>query len=584
MMGLEILNVDTLLAVAVQTSLRGAVTYGDLRSKSLTIAPIQSIVTDVTNRVDTIAEQDISEATTQLTIRAHSQQIDQDAWQERNDKEKGLAYQREKLALEIKISDLSTELFSVNALYFVHQLTHSGAQGELQRAQTKVAVLEKQISSIQSENTHHHGHGHGQVNEHQHQHNQHSSHPKLHHLESELQIARQQVSRLHDNERREYQVYYQHDRNKNRIESELSISRARISELLSEQRNMDTREVERSRRRSTRESHPDSLIREALSAMNANQLDGDIQRSSSSINNTCRQIKVLANLRCYPVFLNQLSLEVDTLSLPQNERTALKQIIAKMNEHQRDVLCREQSETALFELNAQLQSKRKNHADKQSEVGLLSARNEELKRLNSELNSKLPTLHSSHAYLLEQRNFYTKSSLAAVGITGAGTVTAYFLIQAGIISLVPAANIIIAAVIGTVLMGLIITTCVDAVRTSIKHSEINACSQTIANNTTIISKNIQTMNQSLGADLPVLVSDIKELEQKVGIQTTATEQARQKEQLSLSEAHAIKVPAPNFGNSNSSSFFASSALPCVEGSLLPPPYSALPQSESVSPP
>ena len=78
-MGLKDLNVSTLLNEQIGIYLRDRVTYADLRTKCLTIAPIQPIVDPLVQRINDTAEQDKEQKKRSLTQDAHLSQVRQDA-------------------------------------------------------------------------------------------------------------------------------------------------------------------------------------------------------------------------------------------------------------------------------------------------------------------------------------------------------------------------------------------------------------------------------------------------------------------------------------------------------------------------
>jgi len=555
-MRLDTQNVEAMLNEQVLVYLRHTLTYEILRSNCLTTTPIQFIVNSSSTILDNLAAADKTQTTTQLTQQAHSHQVNQDVSQEIEDTLNASTYKSEKQERETRVSSLNTELFAINTVYLVHQLLHSGADRELQRARSNIQNLENRIRDMQSSHEQHrHGHGH----EHKHQHN-HSAHPGLQSLEQELGRERQHVSRLHTDERREFTIFFQHQTNKHKIENEISNSQSHIKALSKQQDSITAREAERNLRRSALRNHPNESPRQALSMAHANQLDMDIQAAHRSINTICSQMKNTVRDTCYQVFLNQLDRQIESLGLAQNEKTALRQILAKMNEYQRDAHFKQQQESELSRLNTALQVNMQNHAHKQSEYGRLNVRNALLINANELLNSQLLSLHSSHEALIEMRNFYTIVSLAATGTAGVGSLTAYFLIQAGIIAFVPIINIVLAAIVGVVLMGLIITASVAAIQASFKQSEIDTCEQTFINNENEKSRNIQTMSQSQFTDLPNLVSNMILLEQQITAQTIITENARHKANSSRTEANEIRINTADFGNNNST-FFTPSAPP-----------------------
>jgi len=546
-------RIDQMLNNEAQAYLNTSLNYDILRSDCLAAEPVQPVIVPVITLLDTYAVEEKAQANISLTQQAHDRQIEQDASQEYSDTREVSTYKTEKENLQAKISSLRWEQVTVDALYLAYQISHSSAHCALQQAQSRLCDLESRIHN----NYHYHGHPHEHESQHYHSF---STDP---YLEIQLTQARYEVSRLQDKEREESCIFIGHQTRKSRIESEVYRCETRIDSIIVRENDLKKQKTERNQRHSVRTNHPNELRENALSSRNINQLKTDIQTQFNSINDTCQKMKNLAEERCYTVFLNQLELQLDTLlCLYSNEKTALKKIITTMNEYQLEVDFRLQQETELLRLEAALKFNWQTYTNKTAEYEALNNNNNNIINSNELLKSGLRPLETQYEKLLKLRNDYSIGTLAAIGLTGASTITAYFLIQAGLMS--PVLGLIGTAVLGAAIIGLVITSSTFAIMAAFKNNEIHTCQQTILNNETISIQNDQTMAAYQEIELPNLSKHIYNLQEQVAEQATITDAARQKETLTFEKAEGIRVIGPGAGNNNSAFFQAASAPPMNE--------------------
>jgi hypothetical protein len=235
----------------------------------------------------------------------------------------------------------------------------------------------------------------------------------------------------------------------------------------------------------------------------------------------------------------------------------LKQIVITMNEYQRSAALKTQEETKLLKLEAALQSNWDIHTHRTAVNSALDLRNRAIINSNELLNAGLLTLETRHEKLLKQRNDYGIWSLAAIGITGASSITAYFLMKAGVMS--PLFGLMGAAVCGAAIIGLIITSVTFTIMAALKNDEIHTQKHRILNNETESAQNAQSMTTFQETELPNLTKLIFNLQEQVPLQIAITDAARQAETLLLEKAKNIQVNRPGAGHFNHSFFTAASA-------------------------
>ena len=525
-------NITTMLQ-GVTTTYVHTVDYNKLRSDCLSVKHIDAVAGAVTSRLEEIAANEIKDNINELTHSAHQLQKAQDASEENNDCGLKLEYKNKKKEHETAISGLGLTLLGVESLYLLHQLAHSGADRELKKAESRVRALQHEINTESQRNT------------------PEASHAKLAGLRHQLATENALVSRLHANERHEWAVFYQHQSDRDEINTKIRNHESAI-------RTLSQQEIELAKRENMRNQRhiAEPLSRQALSMTNADLLDRNIARTRNGTNATCRGMQKTARNNCHETFLNQLHLELNTLpELTSNQKGALIRIIEKMQEHLRDLRLKQQQEDKLSQLESDLLLNRTDLANKLQGSAQLETRNMELVNENERLGATLGTLQSELKSLQEQRNFYAKASLGTAVTAGVGSVSAYFLIQAGIIALVPAVNIVVAVVVGVALLALMTTAIVAAVRTSYKQSEVAGCQQEIANNTAALDQNRQQLNKNQNTEIPQLRANITRIEHDISIQTPLTNAARSKAASSLEEAQKIQsTPDYAIGDSPHSLF------------------------------
>lgn len=539
-MPLNIQDVETLLNQQIETYLREKVTYEGLRSKCLACAPILPVIYALSTMLGRMAGDDIALKTQELTQEAHDRQMISDAAEEVSDKATKSKCEGETKELTTKITSLEYQLLAVNAIYLIQQIAYSGARAELEQARCTVRDLENRQYPTQNQKHDRHQHGHPSPQE---------PHSHSRPLDTDLHRARQRVYELEAKERTEYVTYIKHQDDKSTIEREISNCKLDIKVLSRRKDELDRKAVARNRRRLVRASCLNELDSNALSHSNAEQLNKMVKETSASINETCSQMKRLMKERCYDVFLKQLQSQIDTLELNKNEKIALNEIVTKMQEHQADVGFKQQQEAELARLRSSLQAEEERLTHKKAQLLNLTQRNNELENANDTLGANVLTFKTSHEKLLEQRNRYAIFSLAALGVTAISSITAYFLIQAGVLALVPGVNLILTAVAGVVTVGLAVTCAVAAIGAYCKQSEIDACEQTISSNAGEMERNTLTMNQSKKTDIPGLTLAIEDLKRDIAEQVVATENAGRKAASSIQQAEAIQVGGPSRANS-----------------------------------
>lgn len=569
-MPLNIQDVETLLNKQIQAYLRERVTYEGLRKKCLTVAPVRPVIDALSALLGGMAVEDIALKTQELTQEAHYRQMISDAAEEESDKATKSKCEGETKELTTKITSLEFQLLAVNAIYLIQKVAHSGARAELEQARSTVRDLENRQYPTQNQKHDRHQHGHPSPQE---------PHSHSRPLDTDLHRARQRVYELEAKERTEYVTYIKHQTDKSTIEREISNCRSDIKVLSRRKDELDRKEVARNRRRLVRASCLNELDSNALSHSNAEQLNKMVKETSASIIETCSQMKRLMKERCYDVFLKQLQSQIDTLELNKNEKIALNEIVMKMQEHQADVCFKQQQEAELADLRSSLQVLEQRLTDKKAQLLDLTQRNKDLVNANELLGGNLLTFKTSHEKLLEQRNRYATFSLAAVGVTAISSITAYFLIQAGVLALVPGVNLILTAVAGVAIAGLGVTCAVAAIGAYCKQSEIDACEQTISNNAGEMERNTLTMNQSQKTDIPGLTEAIENLKRNIAEKVVATEHAGKKAASSIKQAEAIQVGG--LSRANSFGLFSTSAVATAVAWEHGAPLKELPIAEEV---
>jgi len=354
-------------------------------------------------------------------------------------------------------------------------------------------------------------------------------------------------------------IFNNHLTNITQIDREISIHETRIENILIQENNLKKQKIERNKRHFSRTTYPNEFAENTL------------------LSSTINQMKELAEERCYPVLLSQLELQVDTLScLSPYEKIALKQIIIIMKDCQPDIGSRLQHDAELFRLEAELESNWQIYASKTAHYKQLNHRNTDLIHSNKLLNSTLTELNNNYEKLLKLRNDYSIATLAAVGIKGAVSVTAYFLIQAGIMS--PVFGLIGASVLGVAIIGLIITSSAFAFMAAFKNDEIRIGDNHLLNNKVELSQNEYTMTEYQKIELHNLSEKIYQCQIQVADQIRITDAARQKEMLSLENAKNIRVNGPGAGHYNNS-FFLATPMPSINDSML---NDSMPEVDSMS--
>ncbi len=522
---MNVANINALLEQEITTYLKQSRTYVELRSNCLAVAPVKPVVDKLSSLLDEMAAGEKAEKTHTLTHEAHRDQIIEDRVNTDLDSDRAARLAVEKQTLQSTILDHNSALVITETLYIFHQLIHSGAHEKLNRAEERVRNMEHQIRQLQLR--------------------QFDNTPSVHHelmvLLRQLQIERENVSLLHTDERREHAIYYEHTNRKSSIANEISSCQSRIQTLSTEESRIQARKTERRIRDAARSSNPDGSPRLALSDSNAHQMDNRIQAAHRKIDTDCGQMKSTGNTRCYSDFLNQLQPQIEELQLGSNEKSALITIVEKMKTHVNDLGDKQEQESALNRLQGLLEANRKQQLVANARFAALHASNKILSSRNDGLNLDLLSLRPIHEKQLDQRNFYAKCLLGVTFVIGAGALTGWFLLQAGVIALIPVLNIIAAAVILGVLAGFIIAVSIAAVRAWLTQAKISKCEQNLSDNACQIDSNMDSMQNTQGNELPRLRTELAALEQQHTAQSRVTKAAQDKAQTSYQEAAQITV-------------------------------------------
>lgn len=533
-MRLTIQDVDLALNQRIQNYIvHEKRTYHELRSDCLSMAPILSVKSDLSIMLEQKAKDDITQHTQYCTQRAHaSQQVD-DLAEDDRDRLTAAKCEREIKILNQQVSSLNAQLAIVVVTHLLYQGEHSGARTKLEHARFNLRKMH---------NTYGHQHGHSQLrnNHHEHSTSQHShSHSPLN--ADLIAHAEHQVRMCEAEERRQYEIFFQHETTKNKIERDLRSYQSQISDLEKQQAQLNVRARERNKRCFVREKYPNELHRDALSNSNASLLDKDINTQTGSINDLCRQMKNAVTARCYDAFLTQLECNIEALPFSNNEKNALKMIIAKMHEHQHDVAFRKQQQDKLAGLKNSLRLSQERVSDKNSEIKRLTVENQNLAQSNERLQSEYIAFQGQYQQSLEQRNRFATFSVAATAVTAVSSITGYFLLQAGVLAIVPGVNLALAMVAGVTILALGITCCIAAVQASYAQADSERCQQNIVDNEHKIRINNSVMNKSQQNDVPELLRSIEMLGHAIDVQTLETKNAVAKAELSKKQAHEIDV-------------------------------------------
>lgn len=535
-MELTIQNVDALLNEQMQAYLSEKHSYQVLRSTCLNLAPISSVVSQLSIKLDKLAVDERALKAHEHTKEAHANQIHSDAIEEISDKAITLNCKREIEHLEKNIAQLTSQLRANNRTYMEQQVAQGDVSSQLATARWSVRQWEQLWE--QQINSHQHGHNHNPNHQHVHSFSQRS---RVTMLSNELAKARAQVTALEKEERRQHDIDVRHQTENNFIERERDDCKSKVEGLVRQLDELKIKQRARDKRCSARILHQNELHRNALSLTSARSLDIIINNVVSSIKRTCAQMKNEVEKQCYDVFLKQLEIHVDTLALNENERTTLKEIIEAMKKHQSDMAFKREQESILASLQSSLQSREQGLSNKQAQFISLIQRNKCLTNDNEILGAKLLTLQTSHEKLLEDRNRFATFSLAAIGVTAISAITAYFLIQASVLALVPGVNLILGAAAGLAIMGLTVTCGVAAIRASYKQADILVCKKNLNDNTAEFNRNNLTMNQSEKTDIPNLKLVIENLKKDIEIQVEEAKIAGVKAAASIEHARKIEL-------------------------------------------
>ena len=265
----------------------------------------------------------------------------------------------------------------------------------------------------------------------------------------------------------------------------------------------------------------EAIIRPVLTRLNHNSKDTDTMKN-------------LAEKHCFTIFLTQLESQLNTLSyLSTDEKNLLHKIISTMHCYQQAIDSRLNRETQLTKLDEALDSHRQTYAKVTSKYDELNIVNKQLIQNTQQLNAKLIKLVPDYQYTSTLKNNYAIGALTAIGVTGVGTLSVYFLIQAGTIA--PLFGPLTATILGIATLGLMITSATFSIISSIKQSEIQGAEQSILKNETRLEENQQVMLKCQNTTLPKLSEQINECQETI----LMTDPTRYKETNLLKRAQGL---------------------------------------------
>ena len=188
------------------------------------------------------------------------------------------------------------------------------------------------------------------------------------------------------------------------------------------------------------------------------------------------------------------------------------------------------------EANHQHPSERKRYNAKQKEYERFTQLDLEKSRLEPQISKIRADLD-----VLKNNAFY---SFMSIGVVGAVGLSAFLLVQFGVIAFIPPIAIVIAAVINIGVLALIFRAIIVGIQASSQQSELIKCRQTIDEQQIEIVENEETSCEFVNQDIPTLKRNIENLERQCQEQTKLKQEAEDTARVSFEKACVIQVSQP----------------------------------------
>ena len=540
-MGLQDINVAALLNAQIETHLRTKVPYAALRTQCLTIAPIQSIVDRVVHQLNEEADKEKIQKTSSLTEQAHVSQRLRDAREQTDDRNMQVGCNTKKEQLSCAIQFQRGQLSEKNRI-----LARNG--NEVSRMRTELDQVIRDLGEFttlirsQSNQDQHPGvvadpvieglrTQHGAEIQHMH------GHPQNHMAELARKQARaDELSRLYNEARGSFEALRIEVSN---LVRSISAAEHDLSGLLLQLDLLREREIARQKRDGFRTTLA-PFNNKALSTENATRLRNDIQQACNLIDRHCDGMKKDARDRCHTTFLEQLYNHLDGLALPPAEKIALKQLIAAMQQHMRDLTAHQEQQSLLNRNVAALQTQNRQYETNGERYRGLNLEHGGLINTNDLLGAELRILQGKQQTFEEQRNEYAQYALVATIAAGLGAIAGYFLIHTSVLVVAPIVPIVMAGVVGTALVTLLAIAGVAGIRALLVQSQAATKENTLSQNIARMEQ-ITTDIARLGDDAPRLQANIREFQRLIDQQRFIVSAADRTAHASLADAQAIEV-------------------------------------------
>lgn len=543
-MGLQDINVAALLNAQIETHLRTKVPYAALRTQCLTKAPIQSIVAPVMDQLDAAAEEEKIQKTSSLTEKAHESQ--------------GLADDSEQIGdgnMQSRCNTKKEELSSLNHFRRGQlsekesRLVHNGT--EVSRMSTELDQVRRDICQlttlIQS-----------QSNQHQHpgvvaeptiegfrtQHGAEIQH--MHGYPQELDRKRAHADSLSLRYNEALASYQALSKEVSKLIQGISAAEDELSGVRRQLDLLREQEIARQKREGFRRASA-PFNNEALSTKNATRLRDAIQHACNLIDSRCDHMKKDARDRCHTTFLEQLHNHLDGLVLQSAEKIALKQLIAAMQKHMRDLTAHQMQQSWLNTYVTEWQTQKRQYETNGERYCVLHLEHKGLISTNDRLGAELRILQGKQQTFEEHRNEYAQYALVATIAAGLGAIAGYFLILTSVLVVAPMVPIVMAGVVGTALVTLLAIAGVAGIRALLVQSEAATMENTISQNRDRMDR-IITEHDQLGEDSPRLQAKIDQFQTLIDKQRLILSAAESAAHASLAGAKAIEVETASLTN------------------------------------
>lgn len=149
-MNLQTLDIPTLLNAAIQTHLRVNLSYADLRTKCLSLTPIQAILDTVFNQLDIACAQDKALQRSALTEQAYQRQKTQDDRDHAHDQTQRSEEAAERSRLVRELEDISRQIGSAFLFYPAHMYHLQNPRDPISAHAINVTHLESRQRTKQS--------------------------------------------------------------------------------------------------------------------------------------------------------------------------------------------------------------------------------------------------------------------------------------------------------------------------------------------------------------------------------------------------------------------------------------------------